>query len=634
MERNTRCSSSYRKYNESIPPFLHNRPRQFVDHCKDRLVSSESIQETSINRDADVYIISSHGRKYRLSFGDPETMPFCECKDWDRFQLPCKHFMAVIQSNHEASWESIPVFYRESPFFTLDESILFSSQATLQDHALELGHPEEDISVEGNVVFKDVPRRVHVPRSKAASCRELLSEIKSLSYIIYDEDVLETLHSELLSALDELREAAPQDNGLLLSHPFRVTRKPEEMFTNNQKRFKRIPVAKSRKGKFTGRVGIGAEEKRKATSYKITAVKKEQKLETIMEEPVPFEENWEEMYDLNNLPAPNPYARGWDDDVSFESTGVEAGSTQCAPSQISSGESSSSGDDVNANDDNDDEDVTITKVRTREPPTERPKHRKLKLSPTETNSILNNRMLTDESINITQNNLHKQFPEFAGFEDTVLGATQMFSVFKSFRKYIQILHTGDLHWVCTANLDDHRGRNDSASLYDSLNGGKVPHRVATQIAAFSFCQDAELKITVEPVQQQSNGVDCGVYAIAFATSLAFGEDPCKITYDEPKMRAHLLHCLKSRKMIPFPKVQSKITCLRSENRVAYVELFCSCRLPYDIEDDEDNPNKDMAECSECLSWFHRSCEQIPDWVFYKSKARRKWYCKLCDKSQS
>ena len=154
--------------------------------------------------------------------------------------------MAVIQSNHEASWESFPVFYRQPPFFTLDESILFSSQATLQDHALELGHPEEDISVEGNVVFKDVPRRVHVTRSKAASCRELLSEIKSLSYIIYDEDVLETLHSELLSALNELREAAPQDNGLLLSRPFRVTRKPEEMFTNNQKRFKRIPVAKSR----------------------------------------------------------------------------------------------------------------------------------------------------------------------------------------------------------------------------------------------------------------------------------------------------------------------------------------------------------------------------------------------------
>ena len=214
----------------------------------------------------------------------------------------------------------------------------------------------------------------------------------------------------------------------------------------------------------TGRVGIGAEEKRKVTTYKITALNKEEKLETIMEEPVPFEENWEETYHINNLPAPSPDACGWDYDISFESTGVEAGSMQCAPSQISSDESSSSGDDVNANDDNDDEDVTITKVTMREPPTERSKPRKLKLSPAGANSILKNRMLTDESINIAQNSFHKQFPGFEfAFEDTVLGVTQMFSVFKSFRKYIQILHTGDLHWVCTANLDDHRGRYDSAS---------------------------------------------------------------------------------------------------------------------------------------------------------------------------
>ena len=80
--------------------------------------------------------------------------------------------MAVIQSSNEASWESFPAFYQESPFFTLDESILFSSQAS--DQALELGYTEEDTPVEGNVVFKDVPGRVHVPRSEAASCRELL----------------------------------------------------------------------------------------------------------------------------------------------------------------------------------------------------------------------------------------------------------------------------------------------------------------------------------------------------------------------------------------------------------------------------------------------------------------------------
>ena len=55
----------------------------------------------------------------------------------------------------------------------------------------------------------------------------------------------------------------------------------------------------------------------------------------------------------------------------------------------------------------------------REPPAERAKHQKLKLSQMETDPILNNRMLPDGSINIAQDNLNKQFPEFAGFYDTI-----------------------------------------------------------------------------------------------------------------------------------------------------------------------------------------------------------------------
>ena len=33
------------------------------------------------------------------------------------------------------------------------------------------------------------------------------------------------------------------------------------------------------------------------------------------------------------------------------------------------------------------------------------------------------------------------------------------------------------------------------------------------------------------VQQQGNGVDCGVFAIAYATSLAFGKSPSLCSYN-------------------------------------------------------------------------------------------------------
>ena len=48
-----------------------------------------------------------------------------------------------------------------------------------------------------------------------------------------------------------------------------------------------------------------------------------------------------------------------------------------------------------------------------------------------------------------------------------------------------------------------------------------------------------------PVQQQANGSDCGVFAIAFATCLTFETDPSKITFDIHGMRPHLASCLRN-----------------------------------------------------------------------------------------
>ncbi len=54
-----------------------------------------------------------------------------------------------------------------------------------------------------------------------------------------------------------------------------------------------------------------------------------------------------------------------------------------------------------------------------------------------------------------------------------------------------------------------------------------------------------------PVQQQSNGSDCGVLAIAFATSLALETDPRQVTFDVNGMR-HLALCLRNRAISMFP----------------------------------------------------------------------------------
>ena len=38
------------------------------------------------------------------------------------------------------------------------------------------------------------------------------------------------------------------------------------------------------------------------------------------------------------------------------------------------------------------------------------------------------------------------------------------------------------------------------------------------------------------MQQQLNGFDCGVYAIAYATDIAFDRDPASLSYGRQEMR--------------------------------------------------------------------------------------------------
>ena len=59
------------------------------------------------------------------------------------------------------------------------------------------------------------------------------------------------------------------------------------------------------------------------------------------------------------------------------------------------------------------------------------------------------------------------------------------------------------------------------------------------------------------VDKQENTYDCGLYAIAYATSVYHGDDVSQIKYHNQEMRQHLLRCLE-RCIIP-KSTQSKWT---------------------------------------------------------------------------
>ena len=58
--------------------------------------------------------------------------------------------------------------------------------------------------------------------------------------------------------------------------------------------------------------------------------------------------------------------------------------------------------------------------------------------------------------------------------------------------------------------------------------------VTAQIASYAYHPGPQLTILSKSGQQQDNGVDYGVYAIAFATSLACGSNLEKEGYDIKK----------------------------------------------------------------------------------------------------
>ena len=61
-------------------------------------------------------------------------------------------------------------------------------------------------------------------------------------------------------------------------------------------------------------------------------------------------------------------------------------------------------------------------------------------------------------------------------------------------------------------------------------------------------------MTFLPVQKQSDGYNCGPFAIAYAAEVLDGKSPIDARFDVSKMRDHVMLCLENKVLTPFPKV--------------------------------------------------------------------------------
>ena len=222
--------------------------------------------------------------------------------------------------------------------------------------------------------------------------------------------------------------------------------------------------------------------------------------------------------------------------------------------------------------------------------------------------ITGNHMLTDKHITIAQNLLKKQFPHINGLMSTTLGPIGQFEVMQN-KKFIQILHTGQTHWICITNIDCPNG---TIKVYDSLYKSLTP-LTKKQIADILYCENDKIDVFIQPVVPQTNAVDCGVYAIAYAMSLCLGVDPCHLKLNRRNIRQHLWQCFLAEKLLPFPSSRCSIP---GHPTKLQIRIFCSCRRPYEA-------NQAMAECSRCSRWFHQGCGDILHTVKHFLQTNRK-----------
>ena len=155
--------------------------------------------------------------------------------------------------------------------------------------------------------------------------------------------------------------------------------------------------------------------------------------------------------------------------------------------------------------------------------------------------------LNDLHINMCQMLIRNQFPAIAGLCSTLKVTTT--SVECWVQNYVQIFHCRGNHWVTVSTLGCD---TNEVMVYDSLY---TDIDIATKCSIQEVFNTSSIKCVLPQVQKQQGAVDCGLYAMGFATYLAHGKNPRALTtlqFQQSKLRDHILVCFEQKFMKEFP----------------------------------------------------------------------------------
>eukprot|EP00731_Ephydatia_muelleri_P002138 Em0001g2138a len=185
----------------------------------------------------------------------------------------------------------------------------------------------------------------------------------------------------------------------------------------------------------------------------------------------------------------------------------------------------------------------------------------------------NQSWLNDNIINAAQTLLKTKY-DTPGLQNTLL-TTALQGCVVGGEEFVQVLHSGGNHWLTVSTIGF---PYSTVNIYDSMCC-TLPHSTQKMTCALLVSHEPNVTLRFIDVDRQNNANDCGLYALAFASTLCSGKDPRHITFSKTDLRKHLLQCLMQNEMEPFPGEKLRRKKMVKETMI--LEIFCTCRSTQD-----------------------------------------------------
>ena len=233
---------------------------------------------------------------------------------------------------------------------------------------------------------------------------------------------------------------------------------------------------------------------------------------------------------------------------------------------------------------------------------------RISLNSTDKRLLETGKCLTDKHINSSCGLLKRQFPLYGGFQLTLLQN----KIPLASHNVIQVIYLeNQKHWAVISTVDCEQ---NTVHYFDSINSSVSME--AQHIIVKLLRPKDTLLVKVKNVCKQTGAADCGLYAIAFCTSIVHKQNPCSVVYSQQEMRIHLKMCLEQKILSQFPTLKTR-RLITEDVLTVTVELCPVCMLPDDGEL--------MVYCEACKRWFHKTCVA----EFDEGDKSSNWLCANC-----